>query len=61
MLTKRMIQEYLPPNAEIWVQQYDTIKDSAVRGAMIGNSNELPKLNPIALANVSRADLNSVS
>jgi hypothetical protein len=32
------------------VQQYDIIKESAVRGAMIGNSNELLKLNSTVLA-----------
>jgi hypothetical protein len=32
------------------VQQYDIIKDSAVRGAMIGNSKIFLKLNPQAMA-----------
>jgi hypothetical protein len=47
---QRLIQEYYRQmrkfgcNILAVVQQYDIIKDSAVRGAMIGNSNELPKL-----------------
>jgi hypothetical protein len=46
-----MIQEYYRQmrkfgcNILAVVQQYDIIKESAVRGAMIGNSNELLKLN----------------
>jgi hypothetical protein len=45
-----MIQEYYRQmrkfgcNILAVIQQYDIIKDSAVRGAMIGNSNELLKL-----------------
>jgi hypothetical protein len=47
----KMIQEYYRQmrkfgcNILAVVQQYDIIKESAVRGAMIGNSNELLKLN----------------
>jgi hypothetical protein len=46
-----MIQEYYRQmrkfgcNILAVVQQYDIIKDSAVRGATIGNSNILLKLN----------------
>jgi hypothetical protein len=46
----KMIQEYYRQmrkfgcNILAVVQQYDIIKDSAVRGAMIGNSKILPKL-----------------
>ena len=48
---KKMIQEYYRQmrkfgcNILAVVQQYDIIKDSAVRGAMIGNSKILLKLN----------------
>ena len=50
MMKSKMIQEYYRQmrkfgcNILAVVQQYDIIKDSAVRGAMIGNSNELLKL-----------------
>src|SRR5258707_11710861 len=46
----KIIQEYYRQmrkfgcNILAVIQQYDIIKESAVRGAMIGNSNELPKL-----------------
>ena len=46
-----MIQEYYRQmrkfgcNILAVIQQYDIIKESAVRGAMIGNSKILPKLN----------------
>jgi hypothetical protein len=45
----KMIQEYYRQmqtfgcNILAVIQQYDIIKDSAVRGAMIGNANELLK------------------
>ena len=47
----KMIQEYYRQTRKFGcnilavVQQYDIIKDSAVRGAMIGNSKILLKLN----------------
>lgn len=48
----KMVQEYYRQMRKVGgcnilavVQQYDIIKDSAVRGAMIGNSNILLKLN----------------
>ncbi len=45
-----MIQEYYRQNAQIWLQhsggrqQYDVLKTSEVRGAMIGNSKMFLKL-----------------
>ena len=51
MMKSKMIQEYYHQmrkfgcNILAVVQQYDIIKDSAVRGAMIGNSNELLQRN----------------
>ena len=51
-----MIQEYYRQmrkfgcNILAVVQQYDIIKGSAVRGALIGNSKMFLKLNPQAIA-----------
>jgi hypothetical protein len=51
-----MIQEYYRQmrnfrcNIRAVAQQYDIIKDSAVRGAMIGNSNELLELKSVLIS-----------